>query len=122
VIAHSKISVKEEAILNASLRLFVEFGFHGTPTSKIAAEAGIAHGTIFTYFKTKDDLVAALYQYVKENLRDFLLKKVKTEGTIKERFRDVFFHSVQWSLANPKEFYFTQQFRYSSYLTKNQTE
>lgn len=122
MITHSTISLKEEAILNASLRLFVKFGFHGTPTSKIATEAGIAHGTIFTYFKTKDELVAALYRYVKENLREFLIKKVITEGTIKARFREVFFYSVQWSLANPDEFYFTQQFRYSSYHAKNLTE
>ncbi|SEO57280.1 DNA-binding transcriptional regulator, AcrR family [Mucilaginibacter gossypiicola] len=122
MIAHSNISEKNEAILQASLRLFVEYGFHGTPTSKIAAEAGTAHGTIFTYYKTKDDLIAALYEYVKNEFRDFLVKNVRGEGTIKERLRDLFFYSVQWSLDNRKEFYFTQQFQYSTHLKKASTE
>ena len=122
MITHSSVSVKQEAILNAALRLFVKFGFHGTPTSKIASEAGIAHGSVFTYYKTKDELVAALYQHVKENLRSFLLEKVKPSATIRERFRDVFFYSVKWSLAHPDEFYFTQQIKYLAYLKKDQAD
>ncbi len=122
MIAHSEISEKQKAILNASLQLFVEYGFHGTPTSKIATEAGIAHGTIFTYYKTKDDLIAALYEYTKSQLRDYLTINVSAKGTLKERFRDIFFYSVKWSLANRKEFYFTQQFQYSPHLKKTETE
>ena len=58
---------KREQILLAALKLFTEFGFHGTPTSKIAVEAGVSNGTLFHYFKTKEALILALYDYVKKN-------------------------------------------------------
>ena len=50
---------KPEKILSTALKLFVAYGFHGTPTSKIASEAGVSNGTLFHYFKTKDELVVA---------------------------------------------------------------
>jgi AcrR family transcriptional regulator len=41
--------------LAAALQLFVAFGFHGTPTSRIAAQAGVSNGTLFHYYKTKQN-------------------------------------------------------------------
>ena len=41
--------------------LFTELGFHGTPTSLIAQEAGVATGTLFHYFKMKEELIENLY-------------------------------------------------------------
>ena len=45
---------KREAILDTALVLFTERGFFGTPTSMISKEAGVATGTLFFYFKTKE--------------------------------------------------------------------
>ena len=52
---------KRKAILEAALCLFAERGVAGTPTSAISKKAGVAEGTLFTYFKTKDELVNELY-------------------------------------------------------------
>lgn len=46
----------QKAILNAALELFAERGFHGTTTKEISKRARIAEGTLFNYFKTKEDL------------------------------------------------------------------
>ena len=56
---------KRKKIIEISLKLFVERGFHGTPTSLIAKEAGIANGTLFNYFKTKDILINEVYKEIK---------------------------------------------------------
>ena len=48
---------KEQKILDTSLKLFVERGFHGTSTAEIAKTAGVATGTLFHYFKTKEELI-----------------------------------------------------------------
>lgn len=48
-----------KAILRAALELFAEKGFYQTTTRAIARKAGIAEGTLFNYFETKEDL--ALY-------------------------------------------------------------
>ncbi len=53
-----------EAILKAALEYFSQKGFHRTTTRDIARKAGIAEGTMFNYFRTKEDL--ALYFFEKE--------------------------------------------------------
>src|SRR5947209_9685589 len=60
----------KEQILSAALQLFREKGIEGTTTKQISRKAGIAEGTLFNYFKTKEDL--ALYFFQKET--DELIK------------------------------------------------
>ena len=52
------------AILRAALQLFEEKGFYRTTTKAISRKAGIAEGTLFNYFPTKEDL--ALYFFEQE--------------------------------------------------------
>ncbi len=53
-----------QAILRAALELFASQGFYRTTTKAISRKAGIAEGTLFNYFKTKEDL--ALYFFERE--------------------------------------------------------
>jgi len=59
--ARPKSEDKRRAILDAALRIFSERGIADAPTSAISKAAGVAEGTLFTYFKTKNDLMNALY-------------------------------------------------------------
>ena len=59
---------KKTAIMEAVLKLFTERGFHGTSTAQISKEAGVATGTLFNYFPTKEDLINSLYIEVKGQL------------------------------------------------------
>lgn len=52
---------KQKAILDAALLICAERGIGAAPTSAISKAAGIAEGSLFTYFKTKDDLLNELY-------------------------------------------------------------
>lgn len=54
----------KKAILRAALELFAKKGFYRTTTKAISAKARIAEGTLFNYFKTKEDL--ALYFFEQE--------------------------------------------------------
>jgi AcrR family transcriptional regulator len=51
---------KKEAILQATQALFAEKGFDGTSTAEIAQRAGVAHGTVFHHFQTKENLLLEL--------------------------------------------------------------
>jgi AcrR family transcriptional regulator len=53
-------TVTRQRILQAATRLFQSDGWHNTTTRDIAAAAGIATGTLFNYFPTKEGIVAAL--------------------------------------------------------------
>ena len=59
-------AARREEILRAARRVFAERGFRGTTIADIAEEAGIALGTIYLYFPSKDDVFAALSQQLGE--------------------------------------------------------
>src|SRR3954466_8821966 len=53
---------KRERILVAAERIFARHGFFAARVSEIAKEAGVADGTIYLYFKSKDDLLISLFE------------------------------------------------------------
>jgi AcrR family transcriptional regulator len=59
VTAETKAATRD-AILQSARRLFAEQGFDSTTTRDIASDAGIASGTLFNYFKTKEAIVASM--------------------------------------------------------------
>ena len=59
-LAASELSPKQQAVLRACLKLFAEKGFERTSTADIAQEAGVAEGTVYKHFKTKQAILEAL--------------------------------------------------------------
>ena len=53
---------KRERILAAAERIFARHGFFAARVSEIAKEAGVADGTIYLYFKSKDELLISLFE------------------------------------------------------------
>ncbi|MDR6845056.1 AcrR family transcriptional regulator [Flavobacterium granuli] len=107
---------KKEIILATALKLFVENGFHGTATAKIAQEASVATGTLFNYFRTKDELIFALYHLILKEMDDFILERMESHSISKESFESLFLSTVSWSLANPVHYHYLQQFSHSPYF------
>ena len=55
-------SGKSQQIIDAAIRVFARTGFYNSRVSDIAREAGIASGTIYLYFKTKDEILVTLFR------------------------------------------------------------
>lgn len=53
---------KYHAIIEAAVKVIAENGYHNSQVSKIAREAGVADGTIYLYFKNKEDLLISLFR------------------------------------------------------------
>jgi TetR/AcrR family transcriptional regulator, fatty acid metabolism regulator protein len=53
---------KPHAIIDAAIRVFARNGYYNSRVSDIAREAGIASGTIYLYFKTKDEILVTLFR------------------------------------------------------------
>ncbi len=53
---------KRRRIIDAAVKVFAEKGFFGAKVSEIAEAAGVADGTIYLYFKSKDDILISLFQ------------------------------------------------------------
>ena len=52
---------KYQAILDAATEAFAEYGYFSCQVSKIAKLAGVADGTIYLYFKNKEDILVSLF-------------------------------------------------------------
>lgn len=59
----SKANGKYHLILEAAIKVFAEQGFHQATISQIAREAGVADGTIYLYFKNKEDIMVNFFGY-----------------------------------------------------------
>src|SRR5258708_16603228 len=80
---------KRNAILGAATRLFAERGLTAAPTSEISKQAGVAEGTLFTYFKTKDDLINPLYREIKLELAVAIMSHFPRHNRLRTRMRHV---------------------------------
>ena len=91
---------KRNAILAAAVTVIAEQGT-GAPTAKIAKMAGVAEGTLFTYFATKDDLLNQLYLDIKGELRERMMADYPAADSLKTRCRYVWVQDIAWSRAQP---------------------
>ena len=53
---------KHQKIIQAAAKVFAEKGFYNSRVSEIAKEANVADGTIYLYFKNKDDILISLFE------------------------------------------------------------
>ncbi len=59
--AERPVSDKREAILRAAIKVFAQKGFFNSKVADIAGEAGIADGTVYLYFKSKDEILHSIF-------------------------------------------------------------
>ena len=109
---------KKTAIMESALKLFTERGFHGTSTAQISKEAGIATGTLFNYFPTKEDLINSIYFEVKGQLSQSMGKEIEAQNTFQDKLRKIWSNLIKWGADNQEEFLFVGQFCSSPYITK----
>ncbi len=92
---------KREAILEAAAELVAQMGTAAS-TANIAKAAGIAEGTLFTYFPTKDDLLNQLFVEIETGLAGMLASSPPA-GSPRERVRHIWDRLIDWSVANPTQ-------------------
>jgi AcrR family transcriptional regulator len=117
-LARPKSEDKKNAILDAATRLFGERGLAAAPTSEISKRAGVAEGTLFTYFKTKDDLINSLYREIKLELADAMMSDFPRKKNVRARLQHVWDRYVNWGIANPRQRKVLGQLLVSEVLTR----
>lgn len=84
----------------AATRVIVKQGL-GAPTAVIAKEAGVANGSLFTYFATKTDLYNQLYFELKLGMAAASLQDVPASGPLREQFSRMWSNWMRWAIAEP---------------------
>lgn len=83
-------------ILDAAARLFASSGFHATSTRRIAAEAAVAEGTVFHYFRSKNDLMLAILdRFYSETLNPGAEAILDSVMATRERLRALALHHTR---------------------------
>src|SRR3954452_5661072 len=104
---------KRCAVIRSTLELVAEHGFHGAPMAVVAERAGVAAGTIYRYFASKDDLINEVYHYLEERFFSTMMENYPEEDPVRERFLHIGKVLVGYCVGSPLEFRFLEQFHNS---------
>jgi AcrR family transcriptional regulator len=91
---------KRNAILDAATQVIAVEGV-SAPTAKIAKLAGVAEGTLFTYFNNKDELLNELYLQLKAELRTVMLSAAPAKKSPRSTALHAWTSYVNWGVADP---------------------
>ncbi|WP_394790616.1 TetR/AcrR family transcriptional regulator [Rhodoferax sp.] len=108
---------KHAAILDAAIQVIAERGLSATPTSAISKAAGVAEGTLFTYFKTKDALVNALYLEIKREMAEAMMGGFPHHAAIRQQLQYVWDCFVRWGVAEQAKKQVMDQLKTSIHIT-----
>ena len=97
--ARVKSEDKRNAILDAAVRVFARQGL-SAPTSLIAKEAGVANGSLFTYFATKIELFNALYLELKAQMAQRALHQIPVNESLYEQCLVAWMNWTGWAVEN----------------------
>ena len=113
---------KRDEIVRAALELIAEHGFHGAPMSLVAERAGVAAGTIYRYFESKDTLILETYAELEKRLSIALRENFPEGRPVRERFIHITRIIITYCIASPMEFRFLEQFHNSPYGVAHRRE
>ena len=83
----SKSNGKYHQILEAAIKVFAEQGFHQATISQIAREAGVADGTIYLYFKNKEDIMVNFFGYKTKQVFGRFREEVDKADNARDKLR-----------------------------------
>jgi TetR/AcrR family fatty acid metabolism transcriptional regulator len=80
---------KRRLILEAAVRVFARDGYHTSRVADIASEAGIAHGLLYHYFRSKDEVLTTLFRENWSELLERLRAVEASSGPADEKLRGI---------------------------------
>lgn len=101
-LARPRSDDKRSAIIAAAVRVIDKQGL-SAPTALIAREAGVANGSLFTYFETKAVLFNQLYLELKSEMASAALEGLHAEAGLREQFSRGWSNWTRWTLHNPEK-------------------
>ena len=112
-------AVDRPAAIRCALRdLVAERGFHGASMSAVAKAAGVATGTAYVHYESKDDLVIATYLEIKAQLATAVLEELERSAEVVDQYRHVLKATYRHMIEVPERAKFLNQIEGSPYRTE----
>lgn len=96
-------------IMKSTILLFNQYG-PMVPMSKISEMAGVAAGTPFRHFKTKDELLLAAYHYAHQSSAAILQSDPRDEPTTERLLKAIMRHIIRWAALMPAEHEYVEKY------------
>lgn len=109
---------KREDILTATLDLITEEGLQSVTFAKIFKRANVGSGTVYNYFKNKEELVNELYKDILIHMSEFTLENYDPTVTLYERFKLYLNRIADFAINYPKELQFLENYSHSPYISE----
>ncbi|HIA00416.1 MAG TPA: TetR/AcrR family transcriptional regulator [Myxococcales bacterium] len=97
----SRSTDKRERILAAAVKVFAAKGFYCARVSDVAREAGVADGTIYLYFESKEDLLRGLYEENMGKINEGVREIVDGDGPVLQKVSQFFEAWARFALDDP---------------------
>ena len=91
---------KYRQIIDAAVVVIAENGYHQAQVSKIAKQAGVADGTIYLYFRNKEDILISLFQEKMGNFIELIESKIAGKTTAVEKLLMLVESHLEWVAAD----------------------
>ena len=117
--ARKKDPDKVYRLYDAALQLIKTHGFQSLNMAQVAKAAGVATGSIYTYFSGKEELINALYLHLKLEKMQNMLKVFDPEQSFIVNFKNLWRQYFLISLNEPDKMLFIEQYTYSPLLTES---
>ena len=111
-----------EHILEAALKLIAERGYYGVSIPDIARVAGMATGTIYRYFASKEALINELFIESKQLFRQYLFSNIQPGVSFEEVFFSVWKSMTLFAVQEPERLRFIAEHYHGSYLGQEAVE
>jgi TetR/AcrR family transcriptional regulator, fatty acid metabolism regulator protein len=80
---------KYEAILRAAIKVFAGSGFFNAKVADVAREAGVADGTVYLYFKNKDDILVSIFNHVMDEALGAGRRRLEEVGDPRDKLKRI---------------------------------
>ncbi len=111
----NKDEFKQEAIIQATVKLVNKIGFVSSSVAKIAKEANVSPATIYIYYKNKEDLLVSTYVEIKQKLSAALLKNFDDSKPFRDVFKTFWLNGFEFVSKNVEYFQYADQFSSSPF-------
>lgn len=113
---------KREKILKSVFVLTGKQGLASVTISGISKIAGIATGTLYIYFKNKEEVVQLAYAAVEDKMTQAMYRDFDINVPIKESLKQIYINMLNYRLNNYDETVFIDQYQQSGYIQLNFTK